>query len=297
MITHSTSTAFIQDITKVKRLGEEQKKSEQQRQHIKKAESLNTMAGAVAHHFNNQLGAVMGNLEIALDDLPKDTDIAQILTAAQEAARKAAEVSRQMLILLGQTTGRQAPLDLSDICRQSLPLLQASTPKKTLFTSDFPAPGPTISADANQIQQVLINLVTNAWEAAGEGMGAINLTVKMVSAADIPASHRFPVDWEPQDLTYACMEVADTSGGIADGDIEKLFDPFFSSKFPGRGLGLAGGLGDCQGTRWCRHGGKRSGTKEHLPGLFSGFFRSSLPAAGKSGSTPGNGRELHGAAG
>jgi CheY-like chemotaxis protein len=103
--------------------------------------------------------------------------------------------------------------------------------------------GPAISADANQIQQVLTNLVTNAWEACGDGRSAIHLTVKRVSPADIPASHRFPIDWWPHDNAYACLEVADQGSGIANKEIEKLFDPFFSSKCTGRGMGLSVVLG------------------------------------------------------
>ena len=107
----------------------------------------------------------------------------------------------------------------------------------------MPCSGPNISANANQIQQVLTNLVTNAWEAIGENQGALDLTVKTVSATEIPTAHRFPIGWQPQDLNYACMEVTDTGCGIADEDLDKLFDPFFSNKFTGRGLGLPVVLG------------------------------------------------------
>jgi len=91
--------------------------------------------------------------------------------------------------------------------------------------------------------QVLTNLITNALEAEDTNKGTIDLTVKIVSSSDISAIHRFPVDWQSQDLTYACIAVTDTGCGIGDDDIAKIFDPFFSSKFPGRGLGLAVLLG------------------------------------------------------
>ena len=109
----------------------------------------------------------MGNLEMAMDDLPQDSDTSEILTEAMKAARKAAEVSGLMLTYRGQTPGKHAPLDLSEICRQSLTLLQAAAPKGMILKTDFPASGPIIRADAGQIQQVLTNLVTNAWEADG----------------------------------------------------------------------------------------------------------------------------------
>jgi len=105
--------------------------------------------------------------------------------------------------------------------------------------TDLPLPGPTLSVDAYQIQQVLTNLVTNAWEAVGGDLGVIHLKVETVFPADITATNRFPIDWKPQDNAYACLEAADTGCGIADEDIEKLFDPFFSTKAKGTGIGLA----------------------------------------------------------
>jgi two-component system cell cycle sensor histidine kinase/response regulator CckA len=122
-------------------------------------------------------------------------------------------------------------------------LLRAAMPEEVVLEIDLPSPGPVIRANANQIEQVLANLVTNAREALGGDRGANLLTVKAYSRADIPAAHHFPLDWQPQDTAYACLEVADTGCGIAHKDIENLFDPFFSSKFTGRGLGLAVVLG------------------------------------------------------
>jgi CheY-like chemotaxis protein len=201
------------------------------------------MAGAIAHHFNNQLGAVMGNLELAMAALSRVAGAAENLTEAMQAARRAAKVSGLMLTYLGQTRGKHEPIDLFETCRWSLPMLQAAVPFEVVLETDLPSPGPTISADANQIQQVLTNLCANAWEAAGDGRGENHLIVKTVLAANIPAAPRFPLDWQPQETTYACLEVADAGGGIAGNDIEKLFDPFYSTKFAGRGLGLPVALG------------------------------------------------------
>ncbi|MCX5856186.1 MAG: response regulator [Deltaproteobacteria bacterium] len=121
------------------------------------------------------------------------------------------------------------------------------------------------------MQQVMTNLATNAWEAVGESRGAIHLNVKTVSPLEIPASHRFPIGWQPQDTAYACLEVTDVGCGIVDKDIEKLFDPFFSSKFIGRGLGLPVVMGIVRA-----HGG--AGTVESEPGRGS-IFRVFLPVS------------------
>ncbi len=235
----------VSDITERKLEEEEKAKLEAQNRQLQKAEGLARMAGAIAHHFNNHLTAVTGNLELAIGDLSRGALSAEKLTNALRAARDAAEVSKLMLTYLGQTHAQHEPLDLSEVCRRSVPLLRAAMPKDMVLDTDLPSPGPAISANANQLQQVLTNLVTNAWEAGVDGRGVVRVKVKTVlPGGGIPASHRFPIDWRPHDtVSYACMEVVDAGSGIADKDIEKLFDPFFSSKFAGRGLGLSVVLG------------------------------------------------------
>jgi PAS domain S-box-containing protein len=236
--------AVVSDITERKFEDEERAKLEAENRQLQKAEGLGRMAGAIAHHFNNHLTAVMGNLELAIGDLPRGAVSAGKLTDALHAARDAAEVSKLMLTYLGQTHAQHEPLDLSEVCRRSLPLLRAAMPKNMVLDTDLPSPGPAISANANQLQQVLANLVTNAWEAGADGRGVVRVTVKTVLPAGIPEPHRFPIDWRPHEtVSYACMEVVDEGSGIATENIEKLFDPFFSSKFTGRGLGLSVVLG------------------------------------------------------
>jgi PAS domain S-box-containing protein len=232
------------DITERKQAEEENALLEAKTRNLLKAESLGQMAGAIAHHFNNQLGVVMGNLEMAIEDLPVESKTRGFLVAAMQGARKAAEVSGLMLSYLGQKTGIREPMDLAETCRQSLALLQAAAPKGLALQVDLPSHGPVISANAGQIQQALDNLMTNAWEAVGAHQGAVHLTVTTVAQTEeIPAIHRFPLDWQRQDCAYACLAIADTGDGIATAEIDKLFDPFYSSKFTGRGLGLPVVLG------------------------------------------------------
>jgi len=228
------------------------------------------MAGAIAHTFNNQLLGVMGNVDLAARSLPRDAAPVRYLNAAMRTARQAAEVVGRTLTYLGKSSVERGPLDLCDVCRQGLPLLQAAMPKGVVLDTHLPV-GRAISADADQIQQVLNNLVTNAWEALADGQGTIHLTVKTVSASDIPAAHRFPIGWQPQGGAFACLEVTDTGRGIAEPDIERIFDPFFSTKFIGRGLGLSVVLGIVRA-----HGGAI--TVESQAGRGS-VFRVFLPAS------------------
>jgi two-component system, cell cycle sensor histidine kinase and response regulator CckA len=133
-------------------------------------------------------------------------------------------------------------------------------------------------ANANQIQQVLDNLITNAWEAAGENEDSIRVNIKVVSPVEIPATNRFPIAWQPQDSAYACLEVTDTGSGIASDDLDKLFDPFFSNKFTGRGLGLPVVLGIVKG-----HGGVVTVESELGHGST---FRIFLPLAAEEAAHP-----------
>ena len=221
----------------------ERKGIEAQFQQFQKTQSLARMAGAIAHHFNNQLSVVMGNLELFLIDLPSDAKNRENLLRSMMAAQKATVVSRQMLIYLGQTPGKHEPMDLPRVCRQSLSLVQTVIPKGLIVKIDFPDSGPVIRADEGQINQVLANLITNAWESISDNQGTIGLAISTVSRADIPTSKRFPMGWQPKHIPHACLEVSDTGCGVKGMDIEKLFDPFFTTKFTGRGMGLAVVLG------------------------------------------------------
>lgn len=239
----------VRDNTERKQAELEKQALESKNRQLQKAESLGRMAGAIAHHFNNQLQSVLANLEL-LSGLPKGVDPSKWLTGAKQATERAAEVSRLMLAYLGQASREQEPSFLAELCRGSMSTIQGTLPKRAVVETDFPSPGPVIRANANQIQQVLTNLIANAWEAMGDTRGSIRLSLRTGRAADIPTVHRFPINWQPQGTEYACLEVVDTGGGIAEADIEKLFDPFFSTKFTGRGLGLSVVLGIVQA-----HGG------------------------------------------
>jgi signal transduction histidine kinase/ActR/RegA family two-component response regulator len=245
---HKTLLAgYVIDITASKQAEVEKEKLAVLNRQLEKTESLGRMAGAIAHHFNNQLQAVMLNLEMATINPPRTVGPVEGLSAAMLSARKAAEVSTLMLTYLGHGQGKHEPLDLAEVCLRSLPLLRAAMPQSVALESDLPSPGPGVSADSDQLQQILTNLVTNAWEASDRGRGPIRLSVKTVAAADISrsAGSRFPIDWQPQASAsaYAFLEVADSGCGIAAKEIEKLFDPFFTTKFTGRGLGLSVVLG------------------------------------------------------
>jgi len=223
----------------------ERRKMEAKNRQLQKAESLGRMAGAIAHLFNNQLQVMMGSLDL-LGELPPGVDFNRCLTCGKQATERAAEVSRLLMVYLGKGAVDREPRFLSGLCRESLVSVQCLRPENVTLEVALPTPGPVISAHPELIQQVIVNLVTNAWEAISPGQGSVCLTLRICASADIPSAHRFPVDWQVQDPEYACLEVADTGVGILETDIEKLFDPFFTTKFTGRGLGLPVTLGIVQ---------------------------------------------------
>lgn len=235
--------AAARDFTERRLMEEENQKLMIQNWQLQKNKSLGVMAGGIAHHFNNQLFGVIGNLDLAMSDRNLSPDTIKKLTDAMHAAEKAAEVSNLMLTYLGQTSGKFENINLNDICRKNLPFLRSGIPQNILIEATFQSPEAIIKADQNKIQMALTNLFINAYESLGGRHEAIRLTVKTSGIEDIPTALRFPIDWQPQSDKYACLEISDTGCGIAETDMEKLFDPFFTTRFSGRGLGLAVVLG------------------------------------------------------
>lgn len=231
----------LRDITERKQVEAENAALAAKNQQLQKAESLGRMAGAIAHHFNNKLQAVLANLEL-LGALPKGVDPARCVAMAKLATERAAEVSRLMLLYLGQTATTREPRYLAELCRDGL-VAAGPMPERVSLTVDSPEPGPVIEANANEIQRVLTNLLANAREAIGDAPGAIRIRISTCTADAIPEAPRFPVGWHPQGTAHACLELWDSGCGVPEPDLPKLFDPFFSTKFTGRGLGLPVVLG------------------------------------------------------
>ncbi len=233
----------------------ERKQAEAHRHRVQKADSLERMAGAVAHHYNNLLLTVMGNLEMVVDMLPPDSQPHAMVTEAHRASQRAAELGNNLLAYLGQTMVRFQPLDLAEISRQTLAEFERECPQSLTLTAYLPAAGPTIQGHADHLRQVISNLLLNAQEAVASGSqrenGRITLSLTETAIAAMPTCNCFPVAFEPRADVYACLEVCDNGCGIAPTARDKLFDPFYSSKFTGRGLGLPVALGIIKAHRGC----------------------------------------------
>lgn len=221
----------------------ERRRAEARIRQLKKAESLGQMAAAVAHRYNNLLAVIMGNLDMAAMETITPPDRRTFLTAAMEATQRAADIGRSMLAYLGQIDTPKAPLDLGSVCRKWLDDLRPELPPGAALNVRLEAPSLMVRANADQMRHVLENLTRNAREALVDDAGVISVSLKRASWEEISSTNRFPTDFQPRATDHAVLEVADNGAGIPAADIEKLFDPFFSTRFPGRGLGLAVALG------------------------------------------------------
>lgn len=235
--------ARVQTQLRIRHADAARREAEDRNRRLQKSESLGRMAGAIAHNFNNQLQTLLGNLELAADAVHAHTSPDAVLAEAITATQKAAGLSRLMLTYLGQVHIRGTRQDLAAICRSALPSLQSGLPVRARLEVDLPRSGPVIMAHAPHIRQILEKVLANAGEAIGDRPGTIRLSVTPVESADIPSERRHPPDWDPVDSPHALLEIEDTGHGMAEEDLDKIFDPFFSTRFPGRGMGLPAVLG------------------------------------------------------
>lgn len=274
---------FSRDVTERKRAEEERLRLEKRLQQTQKAESLGRMAAAIAHNFNNKLAAVIGNLEIALDDVSQGTELQTCIIEAMNASQKAAKISRFMLTYLGQTVGNPELMDFSKAKGDACSLLMSSLPGNVRLRVELPSFGPVIKADCTHLTQILSHLVANAAEAVGEQDGNIDLTLGIVPGTELLGMKLFPLDWQPQSKEYAFLSITDTGCGIDPKNLDKIFDPFFSTKFQGRGLGLAVVTGLVRGFEGAisveSHRGRGATFKVFIPTFGEGLPASSTDKA------------------
>ncbi len=209
---------------------------------VQKLESLGVLAGGIAHDFNNLLVAIMGNAGLALLDLPEGHPARASIIDVEIASRRAGELARQMLAYSGRSRFLIEPVELSELVRELLSLLQVSIGKSVVLKLHLPDEPVVVDADAAQLRQVVMNLVINAADAIGTRSGTVTIRV---SALEANAEYLADVHPEAglQPGHFAALEVSDTGMGMDQATQARIFDPFFTTKFTGRGLGLAAVLG------------------------------------------------------
>ncbi len=211
-----------------------------------KLESLGVLAGGIAHDFNNLLTAILGNINLAQLCLPKVSPAWPYLENMERTVQRATNLTRQMLAYSGKGRFLIGPLDLNQAVEELAHLLGVSISKKVALRFQLQPSLPVLMGDVSQIQQVVMNLVTNASEAIGdaEGIVSIRTGVQVYTEADL--ARDFPLQpIEPG--TFICLEVADTGQGMSAEVQSRMFEPFFTTKFTGRGLGLSAMQGIVRG--------------------------------------------------
>lgn len=234
------------NITDQSRTEEARRQLEFQVRHSQKLESLGVLAGGIAHDFNNLLASILSNAEMLRSDLHTNTEALHNLDTILQASHHAAELCRQMLTYAGKSQVTLQKVDLNAITREFAKLLIASVSKKARLEYHFAKDLPMIEADVAQIQQIIINLITNAAEALDNQPGTVAITtgVQDCSAADL--HNPYIQDLLPTGK-YVFFEVTDSGIGMDADTQERIFEPFFSTKFTGRGLGLSAVLGIVRG--------------------------------------------------
>lgn len=234
------------DISEQKKAENDQKHLEAQMQHAQKLESLGVLAGGIAHDFNNLLCAILGGADLALNILPADHIARDSLAMVHDTAQRATELCQQMLAYSGKGKFQAGPLDMSDLIRGMERLLKVSVTKKTSLHFVTPEHLPYIEADATQIRQIILNLVVNASEALGDrgGMVAVRTGVTECDEDYLLSAY---LDNQMTPGRYVFVEVSDTGRGMDKTTRSRLFDPFYTTKQTGRGLGLAAVLGIVRG--------------------------------------------------
>jgi PAS domain S-box-containing protein len=220
----------------------EKRRSEENLLQSAKLESLGVLAGGIAHDFNNILTGILGNTSLVLESLPEGDDGNRgLLTEVITAGERAADLTRQMLAFAGKGQFVLEPVDLSRAIREVSELLAATLPKPVRLNLQLASSLPPVQADPRQIQQLVFNLVLNAGEAIGDRAGIITIET---GVRDLPrGAPAEPPFGRVAPGRYSFAAVQDTGAGMDPATRARIFDPFFSTKFTGRGLGLAAAMG------------------------------------------------------
>ncbi len=219
---------------------------EQQMHQAQKLESLGVLAGGIAHDFNNLLVGVLTNASLALLELSAEQPAYGIVRDIERAAQRAADLTRQLLAYSGKGRFIVEAVSLSELAVEMTQLLRTVVSKHARLQLDVRHDLPLVHADATQLRQVVMNLITNASDSLGESAGEILLRTRVAHIEDA-ATNAVMFGGPLSPGPYVLLEVADTGGGMDADTVHRIFDPFFTTKFTGRGLGLAATLGIVRG--------------------------------------------------
>ncbi len=241
-----SNMAVLRDVTDLRRAEEDRRRLEAHIERTQRLESLGMLAGGIAHDFNNLLTAIIGHINLSRAHLPPRSPAQDNLHAADAAAQRAADLCKQMLAYSGKGRFAVEALDLNEVVAHMVHMLEVLIPRRTAIKYRFTPGLPAVEADAGQIHQVIMNLIINAVEAIGDREGEIVLSTGLRACDRAFLAGMYLDDHLPEG-PYVHLEVADNGCGMDSATARRIFDPFFSTKFTGRGLGLPVVLGIVRG--------------------------------------------------
>jgi PAS domain S-box-containing protein len=211
----------------------EMHKMETQLQQAQKMESIGTLAGGIAHDFNNILFPMLGYTEMMLEDVPADSPFQDKLQGILTGAERAGDLVKQILTFSRQSDHEMKPLRMQLVIKEVLKLIRSTLPTTIGINKHISNDCRLVMADPTQVHQIAMNLMTNAYHAMEETGGTLKVTLKEVelTAEDLKGTAIVPG-------LHVCLEVSDTGSGIDQGDLDRIFDPYFTTKEEGKGTGL-----------------------------------------------------------
>jgi|GEM_PF-1216796 len=234
------ATIFM-DITDSKKAEEEKVKLEAQFQQAQKMESIGSLAGGIAHDLNNILFPISGLSEMLLDDIPPGNPAYESIEQIHKSAQRGSDLVKQILFFSRQSNPRKLSIRIQPILKEVLKLARAAIPMNIEITSHIDTDCGMVSADPTQVHQIMMNLITNAYHAVEKTGGMIHIAMKEVVIKSYAEKDELPFNTMPVSLLagiYACITVYDTGTGIDKTLIDKIFDPYFTTKEQGKGTGL-----------------------------------------------------------
>jgi two-component system CheB/CheR fusion protein len=227
------------DMTERIRVNEEKMVLEQQLQQSQKLESLGVLAGGIAHDFNNILAIIMGYCSlIQMNHTTAEINIVKI----EKAADRAAGLCRQMLTYAGQTSFSSTLINVTELVDEMIKMLKSTISQNVVIHQSLVADIPAITGDASQIRQIVMNLVINAAEAIGEEQGVIRVSLSGTEIIAVPSEKDY-LGKDIQPGRYLRLEIIDSGCGMDSETRRRIFEPFYTTKFTGRGLGMSAVLG------------------------------------------------------
>lgn len=223
----------VQDITASKRAEKEQTRLEEQLRQATKMEAIGTLAGGIAHDFNNMLAVIIGNAEMALDDVTGNAEAARKIEQIVKASKRATDLVKQILAFSRKTETGRNPINLAPLLHETLKFLQGTLPSTIRMVLNIQTEKDAVVADVSQIQQVLMNLSMNAAHAMRENGGVLTIGI-----SDVAVNEDILPDSELQPGTYVKLTVQDTGTGMTEEVRQRIFEPFFTTKEAGMGTGM-----------------------------------------------------------